>query len=126
MKYLTLHVIFLIVMTFTVRQMNAQDLRGSVQGKWTITEYQTQSGKQSVIDTLEFKSDGAFLSDSIYFKTRKGLYRTDENRSVVILEVNGESTEWITSIRMGILSMRSTPASKRQPTIYITASRIEN
>jgi len=113
-------------MSFTAQVLGAQDLRGTVQGKWKVTQYQSQSGTQSLIDTLEFKSDGSFLSDSIYFQTKKGLFRTDENRSVLILEVNGESIEWIASIKKGILMMRSTPASKQQPAIYITSIRVDD
>ena len=89
-------------------------------GKWKVVKYQaSNSGASATTDTLVFESDGTFRSDSIYFKTRKGLYRTDENRKVLIMDINGTSTEWAASIDNGVLRLKSLPDRKR-PKVHVT------
>jgi hypothetical protein len=125
MKKIKIIILFLLLTGWGAQQLSAQALLKGVTGKWKVIKYQDKSRTQSLADTLEFQPDGTFLSDSIYFKPGKGLFRTDENRSVLILNVRGKATEWRTSIKNGVLRMRSVSSSKKQPRVYITSVRIK-
>jgi hypothetical protein len=120
-----LHIILILLLGITL-QLSAQknDLIQAIVGKWKVIKFQSPSGTQSTADVLIFESDGSFKSDSIYFATKGGLFRTDETQTVLILENGKTTTEWTTSLKNGVLRMRSVPKNK-QPKIYITAVRVK-
>jgi hypothetical protein len=124
------HIILLFLFGISL-QLSAQkiqqknELIAAIVGKWKVIKYQSQSGTQSKADVLIFESDGTFKSDSIYFTTKDGLFRTDETQTVLILENGNTTTEWTTSLKNGVLRMRSVPKNK-QPKIHITAVRVKD
>jgi hypothetical protein len=125
-----LHIILLFILGSSWQlsaQSNEQknELIDAIVGKWKVIKYQSQSGKQSKADMLIFESDGTFKSDSIYFATKEGLFRTDESQTILILENGNTTTEWTTSLKNGVLRMRSVPKNK-QPKTYITAVRVKD
>ena len=119
-------ILFFLLLGFSF-QLSAQknDLLHTIVGKWKVIKYQSPSGTQSKTDTLTFEQDGSFKSDSIYFKTKVGHFRTDENHAVLILKNSKTTTEWATSIKNDVLRMRSLPKNK-QPKIHITAVRVKD
>lgn len=123
MKKLPIFLFFLLGITL---QLSAQknELIHAIVGKWKIIKYQSPAGTQSKEDVLIFESDGSFKSDSIYFASKDGLFRTDETQTVLILENGKTTTEWTASLKNGVLRMRSVPKNK-QPKIYITAVRVK-
>jgi hypothetical protein len=93
-------------------------------GKWKVVKYQaSNSGASATTDTLVFEPDGTFRSDSIYFKTTKGLYRTDETRKVLIIDAGGKSSEWAAALDDGVLRLKSLPDRKR-PKVHITLVKV--
>lgn len=120
-----LHISLFLLLGFSL-QLSAQkpELIQAIVGKWKVIKYQSPSGTQSKTDVLIFESDGSFKSDSIYFATKGGLFRTDETRTALILENGKTITEWTTSLKNGVLRMRSVPRNK-QPKIHITAVRVK-
>ena len=122
--------IMVILTTVSSYRLHAQQSKGldnelvhAIVGTWKVIKYESKNGTYSKPDTLVFKSDGTFLSDSIYFATKTGFFRTDENRGVLILENGTQTTEWTTTVKKGVLRMRTAPNSK-QPKIYITSVRV--
>jgi hypothetical protein len=108
----------------TMAQSN--ELIANVLGKWKVVKYESsKTGTYSKADTLKFESDGTFRSDSIYFGSKKGLFRTDENRTILIIEAGDKTTEWSTTLKKGVLRLRSAPEDK-QPKIYITLVRVKD
>lgn len=124
MKKQTLIILFFLLTGIGFQHVNAQDLLGNLYGKWNITKYQSKTKTQLRNGTLDFQSDGSFLSEGIYFGTKKGLYTTDETRSVVIIEIDEAKTEWVASFKKGMLRLHTAPGS-RQPKVYMTLARIE-
>jgi len=113
------------LMLFSI-QSYSQDkaLIEAIIGKWKVIQYQSKAGKLAKTDVLVFESDGTFRSDSVYFRARKGLFRTDENRSVIVIEAGDSTTEWITSLKKGVLRMKSAQGAK-QSKVYITSVRVK-
>ncbi len=111
-------ILFLFALT---TQLNAQKLIGDLTGKWNITKFQSTVKTEARSGTLEFLSDGTFLSEGIYFGAQTGLFRTDETRSIVIIEAENGITEWTTSVKDDVLRMKSIKG--KGPKIYITLMR---
>lgn len=124
MKNLKIIFLFLLLTGWGITPLNAQTLLKKVTGKWKVIKYQDQLKTMALADTLEFQADGTFLSDSIYFKSGNGLFRTDENNSVVIIETPEATTEWSVSLSKGVLRLRSIPKSKK-PKTYITLVKLK-
>ena len=124
MKNLKIILLFLLLTGLGTTHLHAQTLLKKVTGKWKVIKYQDQLKTMALADTLEFQSDGTFLSDSIYFKSGNGLFRTDENNSIVIIETPVATTEWQVSLSKGVLRLRSVPKNK-QPKTYITLVKVK-
>lgn len=114
--------LFLFLFTF-VTQLNAQNLIGDITGKWSITKYQSKVKTAGKSGTLEFQSDGMFRSEGIYFGVQTGLFRTDETRSVVIIEAQNGITEWTASLKDEVLRLKSIKG--KGPKIYLTLVRMK-
>lgn len=121
LPYICLLCLFAFSLSLTAQHKPQPDpLITKIVGKWKVVKYQASNkSASSQVDTLVFESDGTFRSDSIYFEGRSGLYRTDENRKVLIIDVNKKSTEWAASIDKGVLRLKSLPDRKR-PKVQIT------
>jgi hypothetical protein len=78
-----------------------KDLRGKIAGKWK--EGDAKSTDKGV---WEFQVDGTFVSSGGYWGTKKGLYRTDEGRSVVIIEIDEDMTEWAATFDHDALALK--------------------
>src|SRR6188768_357107 len=89
---------FLFLIT-SATSISAQNLISEIAGKWSITKYQSKVKTEGKSGTLEFLSDGMFRSEGIYFGTQTGLFRTDETRSLVIIEAQNGITEWTASLK---------------------------
>jgi hypothetical protein len=127
MKKLHAFLLFMFVgLSFQLSAQNqTNDMITRVVGKWKVVKYQSsKTGTYAKSDVLVFESDGTFRSDSIYFGSKKGLFRTDETRTVLIIDAGNKTTEWATTLKKGVLKMRSVPGDK-QPKIYITLVRVK-
>jgi hypothetical protein len=112
--------VFLFLFAITV-QLSAQNLISDVTGKWSITKYQSKIKTAGKSGTLEFLSDGMFRSEGIYFGVQTGLFRTDETRSIVIIEAQNGITEWTASVKDDVLRLRSLKG--KSPRVYLTLIR---
>ena len=115
--------LFLFAFTFAT-QVNAQNLISDITGKWSITKYQSKVKTEGKSGTLEFLPDGMFRSEGIYFGAQTGLFRTDETRSIVIIEAQNGITEWTASIKNNTLRLKS--AKGKGPKIYLTLVRMKD
>ena len=104
--------------------VNAQDLLGALHGSWNMTKYQSQVKTQLPTGKVTFESDGGFVSEGVYFGAEKGLYSTDETRSVVIIDIEGVKSEWTASVKKGVLRLR-TPSGTKQPKVNMTFEKIK-
>jgi len=115
-------VIILILSLFACHsQLLAQHLIGDIAGKWSITKYQSKVETEARSGTVEFLSDGTFVSEGIHFGVQKGLFRTDETRSLVIIETSSGTSEWNASIKDDVLRLRSVKG--KGPKTYLTLMR---
>src|SRR4051812_22525744 len=95
--------IFALVFIAAVSTTNAQQLLETLEGKWNVKEYHNNS-KVANTGFIDFQQNGVFESRGTYFGTRKGLYRTDETRSVVLID-NGKPSEWKATITNNVLRL---------------------
>lgn len=110
----------LFMFSFTT-SLNAQNPISDVTGKWSITKYQSKLKTAGKSGTLEFLSDGMFRSEGIYFGTQTGLFRTDETRSIVIIEAQNGITEWTASLKNDVLRLKSIKGKGSR--VYLTLVR---
>jgi len=115
MKY---SLIFVFAFITSVTTTHAQQLLQALIGKWNVKEY-SNNGKMA-IDTgfIEFQENGVFESRGTYFGSRRGLYRTDETRSVVLLD-NGKTTEWRANLTNNILKLNQIGKRQRRSKIHL-------
>lgn len=114
--------LFLFLFAVTT-QLAAQNLISNITGKWSITKYQSKVKTAGKSGTLEFLSDGMFRSEGIYFGVQTGLFRTDETRSIVIIEAQNGITEWTASLKDGVLRLKSIKGKGSR--IYLTLMRLK-
>lgn len=123
---ITLLLIAAIIFNVHAQENKENDLIHAIMGKWKVIKHQTPKTTSSKATILIFEPNGTFIGDSTYFGTNKGFYRTDESRGTLILENGGKITEWNTTVKKGVLRMRSAPTiEKKQGKIYITSVRTE-
>jgi len=115
--------IYALLLTTLGPRLHAQSLIGDIAGKWSITKYQSKIKTQGKSGTLEFLSDGTFISEGIHFGPQKGLFRTDETRSIVIIETPVATSEWNASIKNDVLRLRSVKGKGSK--VYLTLMRIK-
>jgi len=115
-----LKILFFVFMVTCVLPLSAQSVIGTVTGKWLVVKYNNKSmGTKSQSDTLVFQPDGFFTSENLYFGAKKGLFRSDENRKMLITEADNNNTiEWVVSFKKGILRLKSV-RDKRKPYVVI-------
>lgn len=119
MKSFAIELIAVFFLMFTVGihvgkgQDVPHDLLRDLYGTWKVTEYQSKAVPQPSVSAVVFQPDGAFLSEGFFFGSKKGLFRTDESRSIIVIETSGVTTEWAASFKKGVLKLRSSPRSKR-------------
>ncbi len=113
---------FLFLFSFTT-SLNAQNLISDIAGKWSITKYQSKQKTAGKSGTLEFLTDGMFRSEGIYFGVQTGLFRTDETRSIVIIEAQNGITEWTASVKNDVLRLKSIKGKGSR--VYLTLVRIK-
>ena len=111
---------FLFLFTATT-SLSAQNIIDNITGKWSIAKYQSKVKTEGKSGTLEFLSDGMFRSEGIYFGAQTGLFRTDETRSIVIIEAQNGITEWTASVKDDVLRMKSVKG--KGPRVYLTLVR---
>lgn len=117
-------ILFFILIGAGAQRVSAQDLLGDLYGSWNMTKYQSKIKTQQANGKITFQSDGAFISEGVYFGTKKGLFSTDETRSVVIIDIDGVKSEWTASVKKGILRLR-TVSGVRQPKVYMTFAKMK-
>lgn len=125
MKKLT--ILILVILASGATHLYSQDLLSTVTGKWKVVNYHTKSmNTKSQTDTLVFNPDGTFISDSLYFGAKEGLFRTDETRLLLVTETDNNNTkEWVVSLKKGILRLKSVQQDKRKPNVVIELVKIE-
>lgn len=117
-----------ILITIPVSAQNSEphaqgpsDLRGSLSGKWKL--YDSKATKE--MGTWEFQSDGKFLSTGDYWGNKSGLYRTDETRSVLILEIDEKITEWSASVKENMLALKEVTNGSKKPAVVLSLQKID-
>ena len=120
-KYLFI-LIFSCVASVTHTFAQQQQLLESVIGKWNVKEYHNSRKSVSNAGTVEFLQDGVFASKGTYFGTSKGLYRTDETRSVVLVDY-GKTTEWKASMVNNVLRLDKINKKEKTPSVYLILVR---
>ncbi len=123
----TMGIVAMIVMVFLYGNAPAQEqkknddreppnLRGNLTGKWQLTDI--VANKPAGV--WDFQTDGKFQSTGHYLATRDASFRTDENRSIVYIQVGEEVTEWKASMtNEGILFKEVTPENKANPSKFL-------
>jgi hypothetical protein len=96
-------------------------LLDSLHGTWTMKEQYNNKARIEPKGSIEFLEDGTFKSNGSYFGSSEGLYRTDETRSTIHIEINGATSEWTASIRNHILRMTRTD-KKKSPRVDLVLS----
>jgi hypothetical protein len=113
-------IVLFVVMTGVLHTGFAQSslLLESIKGKWNVKEY--HNNRKTAINTgyIDFQQDGVFESKGTYFGDRRGLYRTDESRSVVLID-NGRTTEWRASLVNNVLRLEQHIKRQRKPSVYL-------
>lgn len=118
-------VIFLLTFYVQINPVLAQDLIHDVQGKWSIMKFQYDKKPEVQGGTLEFLSDGTLVSEGVFFGTKKSVFRTDETRAVLLIENEEGVTEWLASIKNGVMRLKSTGNTSKPSTIYITLKKLK-
>lgn len=116
-------ILFFLLLGFGTHTVNAQDLLGDLYGSWNMTKYQSRIKTQLATGKVTFELDGGFLSEGVYFGTVKGLFSTNETRSVVIIDIEGVKSEWTASVKKGVLRLR-TPSGTRQPKVFMMFKKV--
>ena len=62
--------------------------------------------------------DGTFKSKGSYFGDAEGLYRTDETKQTIHIEIDGVTTEWNARVRNHVLRMVK-PRKKGGPRVEL-------
>lgn len=124
MKKPSFIILCFLLIGFGTHTVNAQDLLGDLHGSWNMTKYQSRVKTQLATGKVTFESDGGFVSEGVYFGTEKGLFSTDETRSVVIIDIDGVKSEWTASVKKGVLRLR-TPSGTKQPKVYMMFQKIK-
>lgn len=102
----------LIILSATGSVVQAQELlMDSLRGKWNMKEQYNDQKRIDTKGTIEFLEDGKFVSQGSYFGSAEGLYRTDETKGTISIEINGLTSEWSATVRNHVLRM--TRAKKR-------------
>ena len=120
--------LLLIVVASSLGKTWAQELLlDSVRGTWTLTEQYTNKNRVESKGIIEFQEDGKFVSHGSYFGTAVGLYRTDETRSTIHIDIDGTTSEWTASIKNHVLRMTRVK-KKKTPRIelVLVSERAEN
>jgi hypothetical protein len=89
-----------------------RDLQGNITGKWKLTDL----AANKPAGVWDFQTDGNFRSTGHFLSTESGSFRTDENRSVVFIQVGEDITEWKASItEKGIILKQIIEGKKTKP-----------
>ena len=111
---------FFIVVAFILglNVSRAQTLLENIAGKWNVKEY--HNNRKVSMDTgfIDFQQNGVFESRGTYFGTKKGLYRTDETRSMVLID-HGKTTEWKATLTNNVLKLERLVKNQKTPSVYI-------
>ena len=117
---------YLFILLFTsvvgIHNIFSQQLLNSILGKWNVKEYHNNRKSAANTGTVEFLQDGVFASKGTYFGTSKGLYRTDETRSVVLIDY-GKTTEWKASLVNNVLRLDKIVKKQKVSTVYLILVR---
>jgi hypothetical protein len=100
------------------------ELIQAIIGKWKLATHGSEHGAALKPQIIEFKSDGTFTNDSIYFATKEGSFRAAESQGRLILENGNVVTEWKTTLRGSVLQMELIP-KPNQTKINLTLLRIK-
>jgi hypothetical protein len=125
MKRIVLNNSAILLLTFACLSASAQTLLlDSLKGTWSMSEQYNNKRRINPKGTIEFLEDGTFRSNGSYFGTAVGLYRTDETKSTIHIEINGVTSEWTAVVRNHELRMVK-PRKKKKPRVELVL-RSEN
>jgi hypothetical protein len=112
---------FILVVAFIIGvniPIRAQQLLDNLMGKWNVKEYHNNQNVAMSTGFIDFQQDGVFESRGTYFGNRKGLYRTDETRSLVLFD-HGKTTEWKATLTNNVLRLDRIIKKQKKSTVYI-------
>jgi hypothetical protein len=119
MKMTAIKLFAVVLLILAAANIEAQPLLlDSLVGTWTMSEQYRNKDRIDTKGTVEFLEDGEFRSNGSYFGTAEGLYRTDETKSTIHIEIDGMTSEWNASIKNSVLRMVK-PKRKRSPRVEL-------
>src|SRR5688572_5267108 len=118
------YAVLIVVITSASSQAVAQILLlDSLHGTWSMQEQYNDKIRVEPKGTIEFREDGTFVSNGSYFGSANGLYRTNETKSTIHIEINGVTSEWSASIRNHVLRMTRVQKKKTPRIELVLVSR---
>lgn len=123
----TFILIFLVALTTSsfgqdIKSKNTEQLLDSLKGKWIVTQVSNNKKNVAPSGYVEFANDGKFISNNSYFGSREGLYTTDETRSAIYIDMDGEKSEWTVQVQNRILKMENVRKGK-EPRVKLVMSQ---
>jgi hypothetical protein len=113
-RYIAVFAVLIASMPALAQQL----LLDSLKGTWTLAEQYNNKQRMQPKGTIEFQEDGIFRSNGSYFGSAVGLYRTDETKSTIHIEIDGRTTEWTANINNHVLRMVK-PRRKKAPRVEL-------
>ncbi len=98
-----------------------KDLHGAVVGKWNLSA----PNSKNQLGMWEFQADGKFVSSGEYWGNKKGLFRTEESRSVIVIEIGENVTQWAATFsEEGILSIEEITEGVKKPSAKLLLAKV--
>jgi hypothetical protein len=111
--------IIIVLLALAAGSANAQRLLiDSLKGTWTMSEQYKNKERTTPKGTVEFLEDGTFRSNGSYFGTSTGLYRTNETKSTIQIEIAGKTSEWNATVKNHVLRLVR-PRYKKSPRVEL-------
>src|SRR5436190_13391828 len=112
------HIAIVAILFAAIPGFSQRLLLDSLKGTWLLKEQYNDKNRMVPKGTIEFLEDGTFKSNGSYFGSASGLYRTDETKATVQIEIQGKTTEWTASVRNHILRMTK-EKRKKSPRVQL-------
>jgi hypothetical protein len=116
--HLIKHIAVFAILLAALPGLSQTQLLDSLKGTWELKEQYNNKRRVEPKGSIEFREDGTFKSYGSYFGSAVGLYRTDETKQTVHIDIDGRTTEWNASIRNHVLRMTK-PRKKKAPRVEL-------
>lgn len=111
-------IVLLLILCGSIPCLSQSQLLDSLKGTWILKEQYNNGIRVVPKGTIEFEEDGVFKSAGSYFGSTEGLYRTDETKSTIHIDIDGKTSEWTAIITNHVLRM-TRPRKKRAPRVEL-------